>query len=86
MKGKERGSPQSDELRELLIERRQRAKLTQRQLADRLRWDQKVISNIERGAKRVTVLELIEIAGVLGFDAAAAVRRLMRRAARAAGK
>jgi transcriptional regulator with XRE-family HTH domain len=78
MKSRERGSPQHDELRELLLERRQRAKLTQRELAARLGWDQKIISKIERGSKRVTVLELIELARALEFDPAAAIRRVMR--------
>jgi hypothetical protein len=38
--------------------------------------DQKTISEIETGAKRVTALELIAIAQALGFDAAAALRRI----------
>jgi transcriptional regulator with XRE-family HTH domain len=82
MKGKERGSPEQDELRQLLLERRQRAKLSQRELAARLGWDQKVISNLERGSKRLTVLELIEIARVLEFDPAAALRRVAKAAKR----
>jgi transcriptional regulator with XRE-family HTH domain len=82
MKGKERGSPEDDELRQLLLERRQRAKLSQRELAARLGWDQKVISNLERGSKRLTVLELIKIARVLGFDPAAALRRVAKAAKR----
>ena len=82
MKEKERGSVQSDELRRILRERRQRAGLSQQALADRLGWDQKVISNLERGAKRLTVLELIEIARVLEFDPAAALRRVAQAAKR----
>jgi transcriptional regulator with XRE-family HTH domain len=82
MKGKERGSPEHDELRQLLLERRQRKKLSQRELAARLGWDQKVISNLERGSKRLTVLELIKIARVLGFDPAAALRRVAKAAKR----
>jgi transcriptional regulator with XRE-family HTH domain len=82
MKGKERGSPEHDELRQLLLERRQRAKLTQRQLAARLGWDQKVISKLERGSKRLTVLELVEIARALEFDPAAALRRVAKAAKR----
>jgi HTH-type transcriptional regulator/antitoxin HipB len=82
MKGKERGSPEHDELRQLLLERRQRAKLTQRELAARLGWDQKVISKLERGSKRLTVLELIEIAQILAFDPAAALRRVAKAAKR----
>jgi transcriptional regulator with XRE-family HTH domain len=53
--------------------------LSQRGLADRLAWDQKVISNLERGSKRMTVLELIEIAKALHFDAASVVRRVERK-------
>jgi transcriptional regulator with XRE-family HTH domain len=82
MKGKERGSPEHDELRQLLLERRRRAKLTQRELAARLGWDQKIISNLERGSKRLTVLELIEIARALEFDPAAALRRVAKVARR----
>jgi DNA-binding XRE family transcriptional regulator len=78
MKSRERGSPQYDELRQLLLERRQQAKLTQRELAGRLGWDQKIISKPESGSKRLTVLELIEIARALQFDPAAAIRRVMR--------
>jgi transcriptional regulator with XRE-family HTH domain len=82
MKGKERGSPEHEELRQLLLERRQRAKLTQRELAARLGRDQKVISKLERGSKRLTVLELIEIARVLDFDPGAALRRVAKAAKR----
>jgi transcriptional regulator with XRE-family HTH domain len=78
MKAKERGSPQHDDLRRLLKERRQRAELTQRALADRLGWDHKTISSLERGSKRLTVLELIELGKALEFDPAAAVRRVMK--------
>jgi transcriptional regulator with XRE-family HTH domain len=82
MKGKERGSPEHDELRQLLLERRQSAKLTQRELAARLGWDQKVISKLERGSKRLTVLELLEIARLLDIDPAAALRRIAKAAKR----
>lgn len=84
MKIRERGSPQHDELRQILIERRQRAKLSQRQLAERLGWDQKSISKIERGSKRVTLIEFMELADALQFDPAAAVTRLKRHRQRTA--
>ena len=82
MKSKERGSPEHDEHRQLLLERRQRAKLAPRELAGRLGWDQKVISKLERGSKRLTVLELLEIARMLEFDPAAALRRVAKAAKR----
>lgn len=74
----ERASPLHEELRLMLIERRQRAKLTQRELAAKLKWNQTTISKIEKGSKRVSVPELIELARALGFDPAAAVRRVAK--------
>jgi DNA-binding XRE family transcriptional regulator len=76
---RERGTPLHDELRELLKERRQRAKLTQQELADRLGWDRRTVSKIELGSQRVTVMQFLEWAWALDFDAAAAIRRLERR-------
>jgi transcriptional regulator with XRE-family HTH domain len=76
---KDRGSPLHEELRQLLVERRQRAKLTQEQLASRLGWGQQSISKIERGRTHVTVAEFIALAHALEFDAAAAIKRLERR-------
>ena len=53
------GQALHEELRQLLKERRQRVKLTQVQLAARLGWSQRTISQIEVGEKRVTVVELL---------------------------
>jgi transcriptional regulator with XRE-family HTH domain len=75
----ERGLPQHEELRQLLRERRFKSGLTQRQLAAKLRWDQRTISKIESGSKRVSVVELIALAAALGFDPAAAVRRVAKK-------
>jgi transcriptional regulator with XRE-family HTH domain len=63
----------------LLIERRKAAGMTQAQLADRLRKSQSFISRLESGQRRVYVVELVELAEVLGFDAGrvlAAVRKV----------
>lgn len=70
------GSPQHEALRALLIDERKRAGLSQTDLAVRLRWSQRTISKIETGEKRVTVVELLEIAQALGFDAPTALRRI----------
>lgn len=75
----ERGLPQHEALRQLLRERRFRANVTQRQLAKKLGWDQRTISKIESGSKRVSVVELILLAEALNFDPRAAVARVMRR-------
>jgi transcriptional regulator with XRE-family HTH domain len=53
----------------LLIERRKVAGLTQAQLADRLGKSRSFIARLESGQRRVYVVELLELAKVLGFDA-----------------
>jgi transcriptional regulator with XRE-family HTH domain len=73
------GSPLHEELRRLLVYHRKKARLTQAELSKRLQWSQQLISKIETGEKRVTVVELVEIAEVLGFDPRTAVTRLMKR-------
>jgi transcriptional regulator with XRE-family HTH domain len=75
-------SPQHEELRQLLRERRFRANLTQRQLAAKLGWNQRTISKIESGSKRVSVVELIALGKALEFDPTAALRRVAKAAKR----
>jgi transcriptional regulator with XRE-family HTH domain len=53
----------------LLIERRKAAGMTQAQLADRLGKPRSFIARLESGQRRVYVVELLELAEVLGFDA-----------------
>lgn len=72
------GSDIHEELRELLKERRFRAKLKQVELAERLGWSQRTISQIETGEKRVTVVEFVELSRALEFDPSAAIRRLAK--------
>lgn len=76
MSWRQLGTPQHEELRFFLIDRRKRAGLTQQQVAERVGRPQRFISRIERGMHRVTVVELLELGEALGFDPAAAVRRL----------
>jgi transcriptional regulator with XRE-family HTH domain len=52
-----------------LIERRKAAGLTQTQLADRLGKSRSFITRLESGQRRVNVVELLQLAEVLGFDA-----------------
>lgn len=53
---------------ELLVSARQRAGLTQRDLAERLKRPHSFIGRIEAGERRVDVIEFIEITRVLGAD------------------
>jgi transcriptional regulator with XRE-family HTH domain len=81
MSWRQLGSPQHEELRRLLVERRQRAGLTQKEVAERLGRTQRFISRVENGSHRVTVVELIEFGLVLRFDPTTAIRRVMKRPA-----
>jgi DNA-binding XRE family transcriptional regulator len=79
MKAPERGTPRHEELRHLLKQRRQKLEMTQRELATLLGWDHKTVYSIESGGKNVTLLEFLQLAEALDFDAPAAVRRIQRR-------
>ena len=52
-----------------LIEHRKAAGMTQTQLADRLGKSRSFISRLESGQRRVYVVELLQLAEVLEFDA-----------------
>ena len=53
----------------LLIERRKAAGMTQAQLAKRLGKSRSFMARLESGQRRVYVVELLQLAEVLGFDA-----------------
>ncbi|MEJ1929571.1 helix-turn-helix transcriptional regulator [Nostoc sp. NIES-2111] len=53
---------------ELLIEARQNAGLTQRDLAQKLDRPQSFVSKYERRERRLDVVEFFEIARAIGFD------------------
>ncbi len=57
-----------ENLRLLLIEAREEAGLTQVELGEKLHRPQSFVSKIERGLRRVDLLEFIEIAKAIGFD------------------
>ena len=64
---------------ELLIEFRHRARLTQAQLGQQLRFEQPAISKIERGERRVDVIELKLICERLGVSLQEFVAVLQKR-------
>jgi ribosome-binding protein aMBF1 (putative translation factor) len=65
----------SAELGAAISAARLRAGLRQVDVAKRLRKNRSWVAHIERGERRVTVIGLIALADVIGFDAAAMVRR-----------
>lgn len=62
-----------------LIEARKRAPLTQEEGAARIGRDQTFISLIERGQRRVDVIEFISLAKALGSDPATLFRDVLGR-------
>jgi transcriptional regulator with XRE-family HTH domain len=65
--------------REHLQQARIDAGLSQEELAKKMGWDQTFVSKIERGVRRVDVVELIGICDALGLDPAEFVKDLHRR-------
>jgi transcriptional regulator with XRE-family HTH domain len=71
-----RRHPINDELRAILIEARKAKGLTQTALAKQLGRPQAMVSNYERGQRRLDVGEFIEIARLLGLDPASLIAKL----------
>jgi len=62
---------------QIVVEARQRAGMTQRQLAARIKRPHSFVGRMEAGERRVDVIEFIEIARVLGADPKALFGRLV---------
>ena len=71
-----RRSPTSDKLRAILTDARKAKGLTQTALAKKLGRPQAMVSNYERGQRRIDVGEFIEIARLLELDPVAVVAEL----------
>lgn len=65
-----------ERLRRLLIEARNAANITQEQLAHRLSRPQSFVSKIERGERRLDVVEFFEFVAGIGVDGFALLRKL----------
>jgi transcriptional regulator with XRE-family HTH domain len=61
-----------------LVEAREEAGLTQRQLAAKLRRSDSFVWKIEAGERRVDVLEFIEIAQCLGVEATELMKQVLK--------
>lgn len=59
-----------------LKEMRSSAGLTQAEVSAELGWDQSFVSNIERGVRRIDLIELREICKIAGTTATEFVREL----------
>jgi transcriptional regulator with XRE-family HTH domain len=69
-------SPDHVRLITLLVAAREKAGLTQQQLADRLGRPQSFVAKYEGGERRIDLVEFISISRALQFDPARAVREI----------
>ncbi|WP_428393453.1 helix-turn-helix domain-containing protein [Lichenicoccus sp.] len=61
-------TPRQLRLIDLLVEQRKRAGLSQADLAKELGRYQSVISSMEGGGRRIDIVELLDVAQVIGLD------------------
>lgn len=71
--------PEYDLLREMLRQARLDAGVTQGQLSDALGRSQSFVSDVERGVRRIDLLELSDVCFALGVDFAEFSGRFSRR-------
>jgi transcriptional regulator with XRE-family HTH domain len=64
-------------LRALLVEVRERQKLTQVEIAARLKKPQSYVSKYERGERRLDLIELIDLARAMNVDPVAVLQTLI---------
>lgn len=76
--GKTLGSAKHIALVKFLIASREKAGISQQELASRIGQYQSFVARLESGQRRVDVVELIELASVLAFDPAQAIRIVAR--------
>jgi hypothetical protein len=63
---------------EFLMELREKAGLTQTELASKLGEYQSFIARLESGQRRLDVIEFLRLAKILGFDEAEVLKNLKR--------
>ncbi len=68
------GSPRHEALVAFITKKRKDAKLTQAQVAQRIRRYQSFVATFERAQKRIDAVELVEIAEAIGFDPSEAIK------------
>ena len=67
-----------DQFRQLLIQARKAAGMTQIELAAKLSRPQSFVSKFERGERRLDVIEFLDIARALGFDPAHFLKKISK--------
>jgi transcriptional regulator with XRE-family HTH domain len=69
-------SPRHEALRAFLVAKRKEAGFTQADVAAKLRRYQSFVATVEAGQRRIDVVELLDLADAIGFDAGDAIRKL----------
>jgi transcriptional regulator with XRE-family HTH domain len=72
-------SPRYRRFRELLIQARKGAQLTQTELANRLNRPQSFVSKYETGERRLDLIEFLEVATILNLDVVAIIQDIQQR-------
>lgn len=72
------GSPRQEALVQFLIDKRKKAGLSQAQVATKLGRYQSFVATVESGQRRIDVVEFLDFADAIGFDAREAITRLTR--------
>lgn len=67
-------SPRHEALRKWLVEKRKARGLSQAELAKLIGRYQSFVADLERGQRRLDVVEFLELADAIGFDACKAIR------------
>jgi ribosome-binding protein aMBF1 (putative translation factor) len=67
-----------ERFQQLLVQARKKSGLSQQEVANRLGRPQTYVSKCELGTRRMDVVELVEIAAVIGFDPSEFVGRLSK--------
>ena len=70
-------SPRQNQLRALLRDLRKRQHRTQSQLAKQLGYPQSFVSKYEKGERRLSVIEFIDVVRALGADPDAVFQQLI---------
>jgi transcriptional regulator with XRE-family HTH domain len=75
-------TPENQRFRSLLISAREKAGLTQAEVASRLGRPQSFVAKYEGGERRLEVTEFVAVCSALGVDPKRMISALQRRAAR----
>jgi transcriptional regulator with XRE-family HTH domain len=67
-------SPRHELVKSALIEQRKAAGMTQSEVAEKLGRPQSYIAKVEGGERRIDIVELIDLAQVIGLDLGALLR------------